>query len=304
MEKIPSGSFSDAEVEEDDTGNNVPYDENEARSRNPVRRVNSSPEMSSNWRHPFNQKPNQNAQNNGSSNLTVRGTSDDDFIDIEQQQKKKNYGKVSCEAIPEEIADSTPPTQSKIEKRDFEKEKDKLIPVVASGTAKNQESDFVAKSNAANNTSVSLPVSRGSSSSDNLAPNTSLPRKQHSADDATQEQQNQQQPQQQQQQPPKIESSASSNAPKKLSIDMPKLTTKPPQSHAPLSPRLLARNNFDVSFQKNTNNFNDLPRGRSKTISVVRGEHDTSKWTFKGGEYLTNLLFNIRNFPFAYLSIN
>lgn len=43
-EKIPTGSFSDVEPEDDD-GNGVDFDENESKSRNPVRRVNSSPEM-------------------------------------------------------------------------------------------------------------------------------------------------------------------------------------------------------------------------------------------------------------------
>lgn len=89
-EKIPSGSFSDAEPEDDD-GDGVAFDENESKSRNPVRRVNSSPEMSSNWRHPFiGQKPNQPQAT--SVNLTTHGSGDDEFsiIDNDQQQKKKN----------------------------------------------------------------------------------------------------------------------------------------------------------------------------------------------------------------------
>lgn len=87
-EKIPSGSFSDAEPEDDD---GVAFDENESKSRNPVRRVNSSPEMSSNWRHPFiGQKSNQ--PQAAGVNLSAHGTGDDDFsiTDNEQQQKKKN----------------------------------------------------------------------------------------------------------------------------------------------------------------------------------------------------------------------
>lgn len=288
MEKIPSGSFSDVEVEDDEGNGNMALEENEARSRNPVRRVNSSPEMSSNWRHPFmNQKTNQNSQNNGTASITVRGVNDDDFADNEQQQKKKNYGKVSCEAIPEEIADSTPPNPSRIGKRESEKEKDQLVAVVASAAVKDHQKDFVAKSNALQST-VSLPATRADSLSP-LSQSNALPRKQHSADDAIQqqEQQNQQQlaPMKNE---PKLSASGSSinlgppSSKVKLNIDMPKLTTKPPQSHAPLSPRALARNNFDSSFQKNTNNLGDFPRGRSKTISVVRGEHDSSKWTFKG----------------------
>lgn len=90
-EKIPSGSFSDTEPGDDDE-NGVALDENEAKSRNPVRRVNSSPEMSSNWRHPFiGQKPNQNVQTTN-VNLTTHGQGDEDFCitDTDQQQKKKN----------------------------------------------------------------------------------------------------------------------------------------------------------------------------------------------------------------------
>lgn len=88
-EKIASGSFSDVEPEDDD-GNGVAFDENESKSRNPVRRVNSSPEMSSNWRHSFiGQKPNQNTP---SANVNLPGPTEEEFniTDIDQQQKKKN----------------------------------------------------------------------------------------------------------------------------------------------------------------------------------------------------------------------
>lgn len=89
-EKVPSGSFSDVEPDDED-GNGVAFDENEAKSRNPVRRVNSSPEMSSNWRHPFiGQKPNQ--PPSAGINVSAHGSGDDEFsiTDTEQQQKKKN----------------------------------------------------------------------------------------------------------------------------------------------------------------------------------------------------------------------
>lgn len=84
-----SGSFSDVEPED---GDDVAFDENESKSRNPVRRVNSSPEMSSNWRSPYiGQKSNQNAQTTNVVAVT-HATNDDDFTinDSEQQQKKKN----------------------------------------------------------------------------------------------------------------------------------------------------------------------------------------------------------------------
>lgn len=138
---------------------------------------------------------------------------------------------------------------------------------------------------------------------DSLTPfgqGTAVPRKQHSADDALQQQQQEQTQSRQQQPPPpqaieprhsssgsSINIDASTNK-FKLNIDMPNLATKPPQSHAPLSPRLLARNTLEMSHLNSSNNFNDFQRGRSKTISVVRGEHETnrdnSKWTFKGSK--------------------
>lgn len=62
----------------------------------------------------------------------------------------------------------------------------------------------------------------------------------------------------------------------KLPTDTSKVTKKPPQSPAPLSPRLLARNkiaaNLLSGLDGNLDNNNEVQRGRSKTISVVR-EH-------------------------------
>lgn len=63
------------------------YEEELKKSRNPVRRSNSSPEMSANWKNPF--------------MMQKDGHLDEDTI------KKKGFTKdmrVSCEAIPEEIA--------------------------------------------------------------------------------------------------------------------------------------------------------------------------------------------------------
>lgn len=200
----------------------------------------------------------------------------------------------SCEAIPEEISDATPPKQSQIDQQSFKI--DGTVPVVASGTAKNQQNDFIAKSNA---TTVTAKDAQNPSL-DSLTPFGSggggAPRKQHSADDALQQQQEEAQTRQQQQAvEPRHSSSGSSinigasSTKSKLNIDMPNLATKPPQSHAPLSPRLLARNNLEVAHLNSANNFNDFQRGRSKTISVVRGEHDAnrdnSKWTFKGSKW-------------------
>lgn len=178
---------------------------------------------------------------------------------------------------------------------------------MASGTAKNQQNDFISKSSSTQNTSTSSSSSSSTSTTAKVSQNSSvdsltpynqsgsMPRKQHSADDALQQQDQAQS--RQQQAPinePRHSSSGSainlggSSAKVKLNIDMPNLATKPPQSHAPLSPRLLARNNLEMSHLNSSNNFNDFQRGRSKTISVVRGEHDNrdnSKWTFKGSEF-------------------
>lgn len=291
-DKIPSGSFSDVEPDDDDDGNGyVDYDENDSPPKliQKVRRVNSSPEMSSNWRHPFiNAKGNPQAIGNNNT-LSVHGATDDDFniLDSDQQQKKKNYGKVSCEAIPEEIADSTPPKPIQNDKKTTVKGANLVHSIVASGEAKNQQNDFIAKSTQAQSTlQISSPNAKGTDSS-------VLPRKQHSADDAEQSQSKQQQPPINE---PRHSSSGSainlggsSSNSKKLSIDMhPNLTKKPPQPQPPLSPRLLR--NHEMSFLNSSNNFNDFSRGRSKTISVVRSEHnnrDNSKWTFQGSESLS-----------------
>ncbi|XP_076271400.1 TSC complex subunit tuberin isoform X2 [Rhynchophorus ferrugineus] len=83
----------------DDENDEIIYEDG-TRSRNPVRRSNSSPEMSAGWKNPFLKM--------GSSS----GSSESDSID---DKKGKMYSKdmrVSCEAIPEEIADAAPPPTS------------------------------------------------------------------------------------------------------------------------------------------------------------------------------------------------
>lgn len=210
----------------------------------------------------------------------------------------------SCEAIPEEIGDATPPKSIQIDQKKSKVEG--TVSVIASATAKNQHLDFIAKSNSTQNSSTSSNSSSTSSSTAKVVQNSSvdslmplnqnvMPRKQHSADDALQQQEQAQSRQQPPMNEPRHSSSGSainigaSSATKfKLNIDMPNLATKPPQSHAPLSPRLLSRNNLEISHLNSSANFNDFQRGRSKTISVVnRGEHDNrdnSKWTFKGSK--------------------
>lgn len=187
--KIPSGSFSDIEPELDDEESaDVAFEENDSRSRNPVRRVNSSPEMSSNYRHPFvaqkastSTQPSANVSGANIANIHVTSSEDDTMVsgtntaDAEQQQKKKNFSKerVNCEAIPEEITDSTPPNQQ---------------PLTVERQHSNEEK--IKSNRSTSNACVSLPASRGPST-DTLLPNASqsnlLPRKQHSADDALQQ---------------------------------------------------------------------------------------------------------------------
>jgi tuberous sclerosis protein 2 len=75
-------------------------DDTESTSRNPVRRVNSSPDMSSNWKNNFSNKGSKHdtKDNNNQDDSTLTET----IIEETQQKKKSKDTKVSCEAIPEE----------------------------------------------------------------------------------------------------------------------------------------------------------------------------------------------------------
>jgi tuberous sclerosis protein 2 len=66
------------------------YDDG-TKSRNPVRRSNSSPEMA-NWKNPFVHQKQE------------RDVNDSESQDDENTKKSKKDVRVSCEAIPEEIA--------------------------------------------------------------------------------------------------------------------------------------------------------------------------------------------------------
>nr|ALE20562.1 TSC2 [Leptinotarsa decemlineata] len=101
--QAPSRQNSHESVEED---LDCLYDDG-SRSRNPVRRSNSSPEMSASWKNPF---------------LHQKLMMDDDCKSSDDDGGKKNkmYSKdmrVSCEAIPEEIAGSgtTPPSNDPLQ---------------------------------------------------------------------------------------------------------------------------------------------------------------------------------------------
>lgn len=87
----------------DSVDDDLDYDDG-SKSRNPVRRSNSSPEMSANWKNPF---------------LLQKQQDDNKNLEDDTSKKIKNYPKdarVSCEAIPEEIAGmgTTPPTHEPI----------------------------------------------------------------------------------------------------------------------------------------------------------------------------------------------
>ncbi|XP_062133679.1 tuberin isoform X1 [Drosophila sulfurigaster albostrigata] len=106
-----SGSVSDGEADDDV----LAFGDAQSRARNPVRRVNSSPEMSSSWRQAIlAAKP--------APLSSMGGVLEPEMVLHEQEPqlpatgaKKKNVQystkdmRVSCEAIPEEIAGSTPP---------------------------------------------------------------------------------------------------------------------------------------------------------------------------------------------------
>lgn len=267
--KEAAGSFSDVEPEKEDENTDVAFEDDESRLRNPVRRVNSSPEMSSSWKNPFlGQKgPIGSGPGGGATGQEDEGLN----VDGEQQQKKKSFGKdmrVSCEAIPEEIAGSTPPSHPDSVKEVESSLHPKVL--IASASTLVPSSSFPTET---------TPDTKQSLQTHSQSP----PKKQLSADDALL--------------PSKSDHKADQSATSKLKLpmDMPKVTTKPPHSPAPLSPRLLAKNaankiasiQFAPSVGSGSNTANDMyPRGRSKTISVVR-EHDNrdnSKWTFRGSK--------------------
>lgn len=298
--KIPSGSFSDVEPEIDDEDSaDVAFEENDSRSRNPVRRVNSSPEMSSNYRHPFvAQKALAASQSSASGTLPSGGnitnihvTSSEDeaavsttsttatsntaaaatataTADTEQQQKKKNFSKerVNCEAIPEEITDSTPPNQT---------------PIAVERQHSNEEK--IKTSRSATSTLASLPATdavlpdkpQGRNWRAMTMQSTTIPINVGNADGSTQYASN-----------------------RRNNVALAAAASSAATMGVPLSPRLSTKSGgmslLGSGSGGGTNSASDFPRGRSKTISVVRergggnNETDTrhlSRWTFKGSKY-------------------
>lgn len=257
--KEPAGSFSDIDPDEED----VIFEDGDSRSRNPVRRVNSSPEMSSSWRNPFmgNKGPGKPGEggNAGASGQTGAPEKDEIVcVEADQQQKKKGFSKdmrVSCEAIPEEIAGSTPPSLA-----------ESLKDADNSGTKGKKPGE--------------------GKTEPEKEPN--LPPKQHSADDVTQT---------------TFVTGSTSTTSLKIPLDLQKVTSKPPQSPAPLSPRLLVRNTNNMGSESNGN---DLIRGRSKTISVVRevnrNARPTTSFRPRGSNPPTNSRLGI-NPSFVFLQL-
>lgn len=104
---IPSKQMAENGIVDDDALLND--DDPDDPRRNPVRRVNSSPEMRSNWKMSINNKSSKDSKSGSSSKDTISDEHEEAFKVSEgevQQKKKSSYSKetkVSCEAIPEEI---------------------------------------------------------------------------------------------------------------------------------------------------------------------------------------------------------
>lgn len=104
---IPSKPEALSEIVDDDVSFND--DDSDDPKRNPVRRVNSSPEMRSNWKMNMANKSSKESKSGSSSKDTISDDHEDVVKTSEtemQQKKKSSYSKetkVSCEAIPEEI---------------------------------------------------------------------------------------------------------------------------------------------------------------------------------------------------------
>ncbi|XP_036326268.1 tuberin-like [Rhagoletis pomonella] len=298
-------SVSDGEADDD----TMQFADGLSRARNPVRRVNSSPEMSSSWRQTFlTAKPAPLATDSAKAKASKYSVSLQGLEEVNQQQqmqlqqKKKSvqYTKdmrVSCEAIPEEIAGSTPPqAQSTDAPSD-------VVPAVATDKS-------------AIPTVVTSAVTAGQMLITTSTATITLPPKQHSADDVSISASV----------PASSVQQSSSGSSLKLNVAVEKVASKPPHSPAtatapsPQSPRLdkqpsgigasktatftnapstihqgLAKSSSSGGGNANLsggssylgggggdygNGSNgDMMRGRSKTISVVREVNGRSRPT-------------------------
>ena len=202
-------------VEDDD----VSYDEDDSEDpkRNPVRRVNSSPEMRSNWKLNIG-KGNPSSKSGSNSTVTDEQevTPPVEVSEI-QQKKKSSYSKetkVSCEAIPEEISTIGPKNE---------------LTLVA-------------------HRPVQLLSSISAQEPSNV---TSIPKKQHSADDTIQ-----------------LRRGDAINPNIQLK-NQEWGTSSAGASNLPLSPRYKASISRQVSHQVPLESDDNVYRARSKTISVI-----------------------------------
>lgn len=104
---IPSKPEALTELVDDDVSLND--EDSDDPKRNPVRRVNSSPEMRSNWKMNMANKSSKDSKSGSSSKDTISDEHEENVKPVETEmtlKKKSSYAKetkVSCEAIPEEI---------------------------------------------------------------------------------------------------------------------------------------------------------------------------------------------------------
>uniref|UniRef100_A0A182PJM1 Rap-GAP domain-containing protein n=1 Tax=Anopheles epiroticus TaxID=199890 RepID=A0A182PJM1_9DIPT len=351
------GSHSDDDDDDDEEGTDenarkikydgndeVMFDDTDGRTRKPVRRVNSSPEMRTKWNSQFLSKAKESvgqqdpaaivSATGGDPATTVTTTSgvlgqSGTEASTVVEKKKSTYGKgVSCEAIPEEIAGSTPPPptalrmQSNVNEAQSNAGAPPAPPPTVRGTA-------TAKHQAEFGATKSTPITTSLPESNTLEPMVA-PRKQHSADDATLATRSlidgsgatsNEAINLQGSVVPNVSGAmiapiamhpitqTSSSSALSLKLPMEKVTSKPPQSPVPLSPRLIARNTSNLKQSSSGtaspsfpamgggmgsgiggglllgmgggNDNDNLPRGRSKTISTVREHYsrDGSKWS-------------------------
>ena len=240
------------EYEERDECENDPDDisfddDLDSKSRNPVRRVNSSPEMRSNWKINMSNKNSKEMKSGSSSKDTVNDEVEDGERKIveeaQKEQKKKNYSKetkVSCEAIPEEVGAKEEPYITR--------------PVQLLSSISTQESSNV----------------------------TTMPKKQHSADDTFQLRRESASLN------PKSTEWLSSNA-----------------ANLPLSPRYKTVQNKILNRVESSENDDSGMRGRSKTISVIGRDKDKAAVNVNASPFEANKnsMFNNDLFKFNF-SVN
>ncbi|KAG5679833.1 hypothetical protein PVAND_009371 [Polypedilum vanderplanki] len=215
-----------SELEQGVPEDDISYDDDDPDDpkRNPVRRVNSSPEMRSNWKHSKQTQARNEKDSKLGSNSTITDEQEDKSV-IEcsevQQKKKLSYSKetkVSCEAIPEEIST----IGQKEETLTVEKKPIQLLTSISA-----QESSNV----------------------------TSVPKKQHSADDTIQLRRS---------------DTISSATVAQANIKNQDWASTSSSSNLPLSPRYKASVSRQVSHQVPLESGDDGGyRARSKTISVI-----------------------------------